>query len=116
MHIRTYILRLWRVKIDHWVGGDRCNSETRMMPTNVHISAALIVSLVLAATVVAHVEVGEVGEYLEKRSQEARLKNHVGPLHDLVNTATRFHEGLLQRYIYTTIYIHIWAIALLSLL
>ncbi|EAY94984.1 hypothetical protein OsI_16790 [Oryza sativa Indica Group] len=68
-----------------------------MMPTNVHISAALIVSLVLAATVVAHVEVGEVGEYLEKRSQEARLKNHVGPLHDLVNTATRFHEGLLQR-------------------
>uniref|UniRef100_A0A0E0EP91 Uncharacterized protein n=1 Tax=Oryza meridionalis TaxID=40149 RepID=A0A0E0EP91_9ORYZ len=64
-----------------------------MMPTNVHISAALMVSLVLAATVVAHVEVGEVGEYLEKRSQEARHKNHVGPLHDLVNTATRLTAG-----------------------
>uniref|UniRef100_A0A0D9XBG7 Uncharacterized protein n=1 Tax=Leersia perrieri TaxID=77586 RepID=A0A0D9XBG7_9ORYZ len=68
-----------------------------MMAINVHIAAVLMVSLVLAATVAAHVDVGEVGEYLQKRSQESRLRNHGGPLHDLVNTATRFHEGLLHR-------------------
>uniref|UniRef100_J3L8K5 Uncharacterized protein n=1 Tax=Oryza brachyantha TaxID=4533 RepID=J3L8K5_ORYBR len=69
----------------------------RMVQTNGQITTVLIVSIVLAATVAAHVEIGEVGEYLQKRAQEARLKNHGGPLHDLVNTATRYHQDLLHR-------------------
>lgn len=69
------------------------------MSRSVSMVALLVMAcLVLSATAAGHGEVGDVGEYWQKRTQEARLRNHGGPLHDLVAAATRFHQDLLRRY------------------
>lgn len=77
----------------------------RMMPTTsvVRMVAAIAVAcLVLAATARGNVEVGDVGEYWQKRTQEARVRKHGAPLNDLVAAATRFHQDLLHRYVLST--------------
>ncbi|KAL6912388.1 hypothetical protein ACP4OV_001193 [Aristida adscensionis] len=70
-----------------------------MMPPTARMAAAAatMLLLLLPAPTAAHVQVGDVDEYMAKRSQEAHLKNRGGPLDQLMSTATRYHENMQDR-------------------
>lgn len=61
----------------------------------------LVVAMVLVAATVAtaNVEMGDLGEYYQKRSQETRFRRG-GPLHDVLSAAGRYHEDFFSsRYV-----------------